>query len=284
MYNLKNMRPWAFQPGKKLAKVTIEGRASGPTFAGCTRIVSQAGLSVLSGFMSAPDQSGLTAINLVLDATEPGDKLAHLKHDLEALQGVDQVTITTDDSFSVDKGRFPVHAGGRKAIILQADAVSEMLSRLRSVFGTGALTIVDQMAEAMGRQSAKMMVEDLGGDFATSHVDDLLRTYTALGYADMSVERRRPDEFPVVAHASGLFECEANVRRRNRQRSVFFKAHVRGFISEIFKSEFEVSEAQCITEGDEICSFRIEACETPVSPSASRPSNRRSRSGPLPTF
>ena len=284
MYNPKNVGTSAILPGKKLARVTVQGRAAGPALARCTQVISEARLNVLSGFISAPDQPGSATINLVLDATESDDRLTSLKHDLEALQDVVAVKVTTDYSYAVGREHFPVHAGGRKAIVLQADAVNEMLSRLRSVFGTGALTIIDQMAEAMGRQSAKMMVEDLGVDFATSHVDDLLRTYTALGYADMRLERRRPDEFPVVAHASGLFECEANVRRRNRQRSVFFKAHLRGFISEIFRSDFEVSEAQCITEGDETCSFRMDACETTVSPSASRSSNRNAKNGPLPTF
>ena len=284
MHNPKNVGAWAIFPGRKLAQLTIEGRAAGPIFARCTQVISEAKLSILSGFISAPDQPGHATIHLVLDATESVDKLAGLKGDLEALQDVVAVSVTTDDGYAVDREHFPVQAGGRKAIVLQADAVSEMLSRLRSVFGTGALTIVDQMAEAMGRQSAKMMVEDLGSDFAMGHADDLLRTYTALGYADVSVERRRPNEFPVVAHASGLFECEANVRGRNRQRSVFFRAHLRGFISEIFRSEFEVSEAQCVTEGDEVCSFRIEMCESPVSPSASRYRNGAARNGPLPSF
>ena len=86
----------------------------------------------------------------------------------------------------------------------------------------------------------------------------------------------KSSEFPVVVHASELFECETNARKKLRQRSVFFRAHLRGFMSGIFESEFDVAEVQCVTEGDDVCSFRVAISESAIPGVASRASTPQS--------
>ncbi len=278
------MEIWEYAPGKKLAQVAIRIENTKGALAKCTEVISGMEVNILSGFVTAPSTSEVATMSFFADVTD-SDDLLELKRRLEQLEITESVDIlAAEEGFMVDKKHFPVQWAGRKAIILRADALSEMLSRLRSVFGSGAATIVDQMAEAMGRHSAKEMVDDFGREFAVSHIDELLGAYAALGYADVSIERRHPSRFPVVIHASGLFECEANAKRKVRQRSVFFRAHLRGLMSELFKSEFEVSEAQCVTEGDETCSFRATMCESPATPSASRSGGRNGATGQLSNF
>lgn len=282
----KNVETWEFAPGRKLAQVAVRIRNSRGALADCTEVISSLDVNILSGFVTAPSSSHSAAMSFFADVTDSKEGLFELKRRLEQLEVVEAVDVSAaaEDGFMVDRKHFPVFWAGRKAIILRADALSEMLSRLRIVFGSGAATIVDQMAEAMGRHSAKEMVEDFGRDFAVGHIDELLGAYSALGYAEVSIERRRPGEFPVVVHANGLFECESNAKRRVKQRSVFFRAHLRGLMSSIFESEFDVSEAQCVTERDETCSFRVSLCENPVAQSHSRLGDRNLRNRSLSNF
>jgi predicted hydrocarbon binding protein len=113
------------------------------------------------------------------------------------------------------------------------------------------------MAEAMGRHSAKEVVDDLGRDFAKDHLEALMGTYTALGFADVALEPGWSSEPRLTVHARQLFECQANIKRKVRRRSVFFRAHIRGFVEEIYGAEAEVEEVQCLAEGGEECSFRV---------------------------
>jgi predicted hydrocarbon binding protein len=162
----------------------------------------------------------------------------------------------------VDKQHFPVQWAGRKALVMRTEALNEMLNRLWTVFGTGAATIIDQMGEAMGRHSAKEIIDDFGVKFAAHQLDELIGTYSALGYADVSIERNKSSEFPIVVDAKELFECEANAKQKLHRRSAFFKAHLRGFMSGTFDRAFDINEVQCLTGGDDTCSFRVALSET----------------------
>lgn len=281
----KNVEIWEYAPGRRLAEVVIRIRNERGALAKCTGVISGMDVNILTGFVTAPSSSPIATMSFFADVTDSRDGLVELKRRLEALSVIESVDVAAaEDGFIVDNKHFPVQWAGRKAIILRADALSEMLSRLRSVFGSGAATIIDQMAEAMGRHSAKEMVDDFGRAFAVDHIDELLSAYAALGYAEVSVERRKPREFPVVVHAEHLFECEANAARSVRQRSVFFRAHLRGLISGIFDTEFDVSEAQCVAEGDDVCSFRLAMSESAMPPARSRSSSRNAGSTPRSTF
>ncbi len=121
--------------------------------------------------------------------------------------------VAADDGFMVDKQHYPVQWAGRKGILMRADALNEMLNRLWTVFGTGAATIIDQMAEAMGRHFAKEIAEDFGAKFAVDQLDELIGAYSALGYADVSIERSKASDFPTVVNARELFECESNSKQ-----------------------------------------------------------------------
>jgi len=141
--------------------------------------------------------------------------------------------------------------------VMRAEALNEMPKRLNTVFQTGAVTIIDQMAETMGRHSAKETIEDFGAKFATNQLDELIGTYSALGHADVSIERSKSAEFPFVINAKEMLECEANAKQRLRRKSTLFRAHLRGFMSGVFDTEFDVNEVQCVTGRDEVNTFRV---------------------------
>lgn len=117
------------------------------------------------------------------------------------------------------------------------------------------------MAEAMGRHSAKEIVEDFGPKFAVDQLDELVGTYSALGYAEVSIERGKSSDFPMVVNAKGLFECEGNAKLKVRRKSTFFRAHLRKFMSGALGRPTDVVEVQCLSSGDEVCSFRVTLSE-----------------------
>jgi predicted hydrocarbon binding protein len=257
----KDVEIWEHAPGRKIAEVVVRLKNSKGALARCSQVINESEVNILTGFFTAPAKSQTATLSFFADITDAREGLSGLKR---ALLGVDVVAsvdaIAADDGFMVDRQHFPVQWAGRRAVVVRAEALNEMLNRLWTVFGTGAATIIDQMAEAMGRHSAREIVEDFGREFAMSQLEELLSTYSALGYADISVERESSD-FPVVVDARELFECDANARLSLRRRSTFFRAHLRGFMAGVFDRGFEVSEVQCRTDGDDVCSFRVDLSE-----------------------
>lgn len=259
----KDIEIWEHAPGRKLAEVVIRVKNVKGALAQCSQAIADADANMLTGFVTAPSRSKSATLSFFADITESPGGLSDLKrrlHELDVIESVD--AIAAEDGFMVDKQHFPVQWAGRKAIVMRAEALNEMLNRLWTVFGTGAVTIIDQMAEAMGRHSAREIIDDFGVKFAAEQLDELLGTYSALGYADVSIERSRSSEFPIVVNAKELFECEANAKQRLKRKSAFFRAHLRGFMSATFDKVLEVNEVQCLTEGDEVCSFRVAIAPT----------------------
>jgi predicted hydrocarbon binding protein len=254
----KDVEIWEHAPGRKLAEVVVRVKNVHGALMKISQAISESEVNMLTGFFTAPGKSNIAMLSFFADFTNASGGLSGLKKKLHGLEVVESVdAIASEGGFMVDKQHFPVQWAGRKAVVMGADGLTEMLSRLWTVFGSGAVTIIEQMAEAMGRHSAKEIIEDFGATFAAEQLDELIGTYSALGYADVSIERTKSSDFPIVVNAKGLFECEANAKQRISRRSAFFRAHLRGFMSTMLDMDFEVNEVQCLTAGDEVCSFRI---------------------------
>lgn len=274
----KDVEIWEHAPGRKLAEVVIRLKNERGALARCSDAITGCGVNVLTGFFTAPGGSRSATLSFFADVTDAAGGLKELREKLQETGGVESIdAVASEDGFMVDKQHFPVQWAGRKAVVMRADALNQMLSRLWDVFGTGAATIVDQMAEAMGKHSAKEIVEDFGPKFANQQLDELLGTYSALGYADVAIERTKSADFPIVVNARELFECEANAKQGLGRRSVFFRAHLRGFMTGIFGKAFEVSEVQCMTDGDDVCSFRVVLAQAPPQSAAPRVHDREAQ-------
>ena len=278
----KDIEIWEHAPGRKLAEVVVRLRNKKGALAKCSQAINDCNVNMLTGFFTAPGKADSATLSFFADITDSDSGLAGLKRSLLNIDIVESVdALAAEDGFMVDRQHFPVQWAGRKAVVMRAEALNEMLNRLWEVFGTGAATIIDQMAEALGKHSAREIVEDFGAKFAASQLDELLGTYSALGYANVSIERSKSSEFPIVVNARELFECGANAKQRQHRRSAFFRAHLRGFMSAIFDTPFDVNEVQCATEGDEVCSFRVTMAEAAPASVAARLSGRTERASNL---
>lgn len=227
----------------------------------CAKAVADVDIDVLSGFDTVNSSSRVGYFSFFAVVTDTRSDLKALEKKLKSLSVVEGVEVLrADDGFMVDGQHFPLRMSNRRALILRTEALTGMISRLWEVFGSGAATILDQMAESMGRFTAQELLEDLGEEFVVSALDEVLQTYTALGYAQVRVTRDESDD-SLIVHARELFECEANALKRLKLKSIFFLGHMRGFVSTIFQANFEVTEMQCVAEGEEACTFCVARIE-----------------------
>jgi len=260
----KDLAVWEYAPGRRLAQIVLRLKNVKGALAQVSNAVSESDINMLSGFDSASSASSVGVWSFFADITDSRHDLETLRRKLLALPVVIGVEILlADDGFMVDKHHFPVRLSNRRALILRTDAINEMVSHMWSVFGSGAATIIDQMAEAIGRFTAEELIEDFGKEFVVSTLEEVLQTYTAQGFAEIEVVRGEDPESMTV-HAKNLFECEANALSKLRRKSLFFRGHLRGFMSTIFHADFEVTEVQCVAEGDEACSFAVARVESVV--------------------
>jgi len=255
MQNPKDVPIWEYAPERRLAQFTVRLRNVKGALAQVSKLVADLDVTVMGGFTSAPSDSRMGVWSFFADVTDSPDiaKIRRALLDSPMVEGVE--VLSSEDGFMVDRQNFPLMFSNRRALIVRTDALNGMFARLWDVFGSGAVAIVDQMAEAMGKYTAKEILDDLGREQAIRSLDEILGTYTALGYAQVEVGSRDDDSLSV--HAKGLFECESNARNYVRRKSTFFRAHLRGLMSTIFDSDYEVTEVQCLAEGDEACSFTI---------------------------
>ena len=251
----KDLFLWECAPGRRLAQFVLTLKNVKGALAQASEEVAKAHINMLSGFENASSDAELGVWSFFADVSGMRDDLEALRRRLLALPAVKRVEIVlAEDGFMVDSQHFPVRVSNRRALVMRTEALSEMISHMWRVFGSGAATIIDQMAEAMGRYSAQELLDDYGKEFVLKNLVEVLHTYTSLGYAKIDVVRRNePSSFTV--HAAELFECEANAKKSLRRKSIFFRGHLRGFISTIHDADYEVTEAQCVAEGDETCSF-----------------------------
>jgi len=255
MQNPKDVPLWEYAPERRLAEVTVRLRNIKGALAQCSRLVADLDIRVMGGLTSAASGSSSGVWNFFADITDSPDitKIRRALLELPVVESVD--VLSSEDGFMVDRQNFPLMVSNRRALIIRTDALTGMFARLWDVFGSGAVAIVDQMAEAMGKYSAREIMADLGREQAMRSVDEILATYTALGYAQVEVGSR--DEESMTIRVRGLFECESNAKKDVRRKSTFFRAHLRGLMSSIFNADYDVTEVECVAEGDEACSFTI---------------------------
>lgn len=252
----KDVPVWEYAPSRKLAQITVSLKNVSGALAQSSKLVADMGIQVLSGFTSAPSESPIGVWSFFADVTDSEVDITKIRRVLLEAPLVEGVDIQrAEDGFMVDRQHFPVRFSNRRALIMRTDALSGMFDRMWSVFGTGAVAIIDQMAEAMGKHTAKEIMEDLGRDLAEQSLDEILSTYTALGYGQLEV--KRTEESSMTIRATGLFECESNAKNDAGRKSTFFRGHLRGLLSTIFDCDYDVTEVECVAEGDQACSFNV---------------------------
>ncbi len=271
MQNPKEILVWEYAPGRKLAQFEVNLRNTKGALAICAQALAQYRINLLSGFHTAPSASKTAVWSFFADVTESTIRPEEIAERVKSLPFVESVEIhKSRDGFLVDEMHFPVNLAGRRSILMRTQAVTEMLSRLWDVFGTGAATIIDEMGEALGRFRAQEIVSDFGVDFAVENLTQFLKTYTALGYAELEIEKFDQRLGTLSLTVRGLFECDERRNLNDGRNSVFFKGHIRGFMSSIFNAPFEVVETDCVSTGSKCCHFQVARVAAPTQPLTAR--------------
>lgn len=267
MQNPKEILVWEYAPGRKLAEFVLNLKNTKGALAICAQALAQYKINLLSGFHTAPSISKTAVWSFFADVTESTIRPEGIAERLKSLPFVESVEIYNSlDGFLVDDKHFPVNSGGRRALLMRTQAVTEMLARLWDVFGTGAATIIAEMGEAMGRFRAQEIVSDFGVDFAVENMTQFLKTYTALGFAELEIENFDQGRGTLSLTVRRLFECYERRGLNDGRTSVFFKGHLRGFMSTMFNAPFEVVETECVSAGSQSCHFQVSRMAAPTRP------------------
>jgi len=261
MQNPKDILVWEYAPDRKLAQFVVNLKNTEGALAICAQALAQYKINLLSGFHTAPNASARGVWSFFADVTDSTIRAELIAERLKSLPFVENVEIyESTDGFLVDDKHFPVRCGIGKVVMLGTEALTEMLSRMWDVFGSGAVTILDQMGESMGKYRAREIVMDFGREFAIQNLTQFLKTYTALGFAELETEAYDHEKGILSMKVSSLFECAEGARPVGG-KSVFFKGHLRGFISTIFNAPFEVHETECVSVGSRSCRFQASKTE-----------------------
>lgn len=251
----KELPIWEYAPDRHLAEITIRLKNVKGALAQVSVLAAHLNVKVLGGFTSAPSNATIGVWSFFADITDSPD-IAKIRRAIMELPVVEAVEVVeADDGFMVDRQNFPLKFSSRRALVMRTDALNGMFQRLWDVFGSGAVAIVDQMAEAMGKYSAQEVLDDLGREMVVGSFDEVLGMYTALGFAQVEVVSKEKDS--LVIQAKSNFECQSNAKNSVRRKSTFFRGHLRGFISTVFDSDYEVTESACVAQGDDTCSFSL---------------------------
>jgi predicted hydrocarbon binding protein len=265
MQNPKDVLVWEYAPGRRLAQFVVHLKNTKGALAICAQALAQYKINLLSGFHTAPSASAVGVWSFFADVTESTISPEAIAERLRSLPFVESVEIyKSRDGFMVDDKHFPLKSAGRRVIMMRTHAVTEMLSRLWDVFGSGAATIIDEMGEAMGRFRAQEIVSDFGADFAVENLTQFLKIFTAFGFAELEIESFDKVRGTLALTVRELFECNERRGLENTRKSVFFKGHLRGFMSTIFNTPFEVLETECVSSGSKSCRFHLSRLATPT--------------------
>jgi predicted hydrocarbon binding protein len=258
MHYPKDVMVWEFAPGRRLAEFIIKLKNTKGALATCSEVIAKYNINLLSGFHSTQGSSQIGIWSFFADMTdskvEPEEIVEAIKK-LPIVEGVE--VFPSDNGFIVDDKHFPVRWSSGRVMMLRTEAAREMMGRLWDVFGSGSAAIINQMAESVGRFSAQEIIRDFGMDFVIQNLTSFLNSYTALGIGELKVRRYSADKVMLTIQAKELFECQGESMLKPEMKSLFFKGHLKGFISTIFNTEVSVMEIECAAAGGEACIFEV---------------------------
>ncbi|MDE1858217.1 MAG: hypothetical protein KGI26_04010 [Thaumarchaeota archaeon] len=217
-------------------------------------------LSVLSGFISTPDEQGGSRFSFYAVATEGRPSASEVRRALEGSEFVKSVEVEeAHRGILVDSLNFPLRwNSGDRAIVIRTSFFSVMEESMRALLASGAGVILYQMGFDHGRPSwvnllREMSVED------DKDLEEMLSIYAAVGWGRpevLSFDRRsKKAAFRVWDNFEP--ESRAEVRSSGCQ---FIRGHMAGLFSVLFDvGEAKLNETQCISNGAAACEFSASA-------------------------
>ena len=245
-----------YNPGKKVFLVSIDMKNDPSALASITSILSNSGITALSGFtsMNAETHAGVWGF---FAESEKDVRASRVKQLIDSSPYViGSSVIEGAEGLVVDMIHFPLKLNsGETMILAREEVLSDMFKRLGEIFGTGGETIVFEEGEATGESDARRLIEVFGRDLAQQSIPELSNLYLTLGWGRPELVRFNAIPFSATIRLYDSFECSG--QKSTKPHSYFVRGHMTGLINTIFQKRVNCIETKCSALGGAFCEFSI---------------------------
>jgi predicted hydrocarbon binding protein len=243
---------------RKLVEFSIELANTPGALEEVASILSRHKVNVLTGFHDPVEWS------FFADITEIESSTDEIVKEISSLPVVSKVSLGKEvsEGIIVDTLHPRLMWGPFRTIIVRADIMSSILSRVKGIFGPegkAGRAIVFGMGEAAGRAAFRGIVNQIGAEIMKTQFRDLIQLYTTQGWGDfrltgldVNAMTARVDVFDSFesAHVQGAVPSSVST-------CDFLRGHLAGLFSERYGKRMDANETLCVARGHSHCQFDI---------------------------
>ncbi|MEM2088385.1 MAG: V4R domain-containing protein [Thermoproteota archaeon] len=236
-------------------------REAEPDFFRVFKILFNKDVLELSGFYDADIDKNEIILGFFTDISLLENRTVHnIAEEFRRIKGVLDVKFSerTFKELIIDELFFPLTVGGERSFTLRVDSFGAILRRLYEKFGTGAAVILYEMGISLGESKAESVVRKYQVDKQTA-IKIILTERAAKGWCLAEIEELNSRKARIRVHE--LFECLPFKGKQERPVSQLFRGYLAGVFQKLYGRSFSVSEIDCISKGDSVCRFLLEAAK-----------------------
>ncbi len=244
--------------GQRLYLVGLEIRHEAGAIANLANILEKGRFSIVSGFVSSPEEDGYGRCSFFVQATEGEPTAAALVKMVEGSKYVRAVEVAEGHKGLLTDGmNFPLAwNSGSRAIMLRTH-FSVMEDEIRDILGTGGDVLLYQLRYHHGAPAWR----DLLSGHQVGDAEDLqaaLGYYNATGWGHPEVSSFDLERKKSTAGIWDNFECLSKPAKLPAG-SNFFRGHLAGMFESIYNARAKVVETKCAPTGLDHCEFAATA-------------------------
>jgi predicted hydrocarbon binding protein len=252
----KTVLGFLYDPDKTFFHTRVTLKNSPGALGDVLRRLADLKVNVLSSFTSVipGSQTGLWSAFVESPVGVTAERVTQA---LKASPDLLDVKITeSEDGFLIDRAHFPVSVTpGMRVTLVPSEVLSEMLMKIKTVFGSGGETILYIEGKALGSNGRKIFSNVIGKERQRSLEDKGLPFLQAGGWGRFEVLAHSGDFTSVTVGVTDCFECIG--QRAEARFCSFMRGVVAGVFSSLTGRALEAVETSCIATGDSACTFEV---------------------------
>lgn len=144
---------------------------------------------------------------------------------------------------------------GERTIVTRLDSFIKMLDSIRSKFGSVGEAIIYEQGIELGKLGFSKIVNEMGREFALSHLRELIKIYNAIGFGKVELvyQDLEKQEFRIKIEEN--FECSGHSTTSPYSR--FVRGNIMGAFLVLIGKELEIKETKCIAMNQDFCEFEV---------------------------
>lgn len=198
------------------------------------------GTAMLSGFAEP------------LSRDESPQQLAQALGKLPA--SLDAEVMEGKDGILVDTFHTGIKVGSDDYLMLRREGLARVFDHLVRLFGTGGEVLLYEEGKALGRDSAKRRVEEIGKERVVKNAGYIGRALTAQGWGTFATVSA-PGSQGITITVADCFECAGG--GKTRKKCDFLRGFLEASVEVTRGGGAMVEETECILRGGAACTFKI---------------------------